>query len=177
MVTHISTRYFCMLLPNKDICKQVLNDINLFLKSYLKLEMNHKTHYYPAKFGVNFCGYIIKENKIVLRKRFIKNIKRKMKLPDFDLLNFKGHLVHADSNNFIIDILKKRLKVDGMDYIIYLASKFEDNSIRQEISLFIRKEINLVKKLFSSGYSVVNICDCVLFNLDDINKIIFKLEN
>ena len=68
MVTHISTRYFCMLLPNKDICKDILDKINLFLKRYLKLEMNDKTFYYPSKFGVNFCGYIIKENKIILKK-------------------------------------------------------------------------------------------------------------
>lgn len=176
MVTHISTRYFCMLLPSKDICKDILDKINLFLKSYLKLEMNDKTFYYPSKFGVNFCGYIIKENKIILRKRFIKNIKRKMKKDNFELLNFKGHLIHANSNNFIINILKNRLKIDGINKVIYIADKFEDITISKNIKIIIEDEINKVKELFNNNYDINMINTKVLLNLNDINKIIFALN-
>ena len=167
---------FCLLLPNKDICKNILDKINLFLKNYLKLEMNDKTYYYPSKFGVNFCGYIIKENKIILRKRFIKNIKKKMKKDDFELLNFKGHLIHANSNNFIINILKNRLKIDGINKVIYIADKFEDITISKNIKIIIEDEINKVKELFNNNYDINIIDNKVLLNLNDINKIICNLN-
>ncbi len=167
---------FCLLLPNKDICKNILDKINLFLKNYLKLEMNDKTYYYPSKFEVNFCGYIIKENKIILRKRFIKNIKKKMKKDDFELLNFKGHLIHANSNNFIINILKNRLKIDGINKVIYIADKFEDITISKNIKIIIEDEINKVKELFNNNYDINIIDNKLLLNLNDINKIIFNLN-
>ena len=124
---------FCLLLPNKDICRKLLNKIKIFLNDKLKLDLNIKSRYYPSKFGLNFCGYIIKENKITLRRRFVKNINRKIKSPNFDLLTFKGHLIHANSNNFIVSILRKILEVDGIVKVIYLTSKFEDTSIKKTI--------------------------------------------
>ena len=92
---------FCIYLPTKDECIEVLNKIKLFLKDKLDLELNNKTRYYPSKFGTNFCGYIIHENYMLLRKRCIKNIKKKLREGTLILKNFEGHLKHANSYNFI----------------------------------------------------------------------------
>ena len=95
---------FCILLPNKDIVKQTYQNIANFLNTNLKLEMNHKSRYYPSKFGINFCGYIIHENYILLRKRCIKNLKMKYKNNCLNINNYKGHLIYANCYNFLCSI-------------------------------------------------------------------------
>ena len=162
---------FCLLLPNKEICQNILNSIKIFLKNNLKLEVNSKTHYYPSKFGVNFCGYIIKENKIILRKTCIKNIKRKLYNEDFDLLSFKGHLKYASSNNFIFSILKKRLKIAGIKLTLYTASKLDDLYVYKNLKSYIRANINLVKYLKDKNYLLEDIVNISSLSLNDIENI------
>ena len=93
------------------------------------------------------------------------------KKDNFELLNFKGHLIHANSNNFIINILKNRLKIDGINKVIYIADKFEDITISKNIKIIIEDEINKVKELFNNNYDINMINTKVLLNLNDINKI------
>ena len=44
-----------ILLPNKEIANNVLNDITIFLKEKLGLTLNSKTRIFKYKQGVNFC--------------------------------------------------------------------------------------------------------------------------
>lgn len=44
-----------ILLPNKEIANNVLNDITIFLKEKLGLTLNSKTRIFKNKQGVNFC--------------------------------------------------------------------------------------------------------------------------
>lgn len=102
---------FILLLENKQIAKVILDKINRFVQNNLHLTLNEKTRYYPSKMGVDFCGYVIYETHMKLRKRSVQKIKKKVKLwnnlyknNSFDyhkfLLqynSFKGHARHANS--------------------------------------------------------------------------------
>ena len=103
---------FIFLLKNKNECKYILNKVIIFINN-LNLKLNNKTRYYKSSLGIDFCGYIIYENYIKVRKRCIKKIKRKVikwnKLYKINLLNykkfllsfnsFKGHIKHSNSYN------------------------------------------------------------------------------
>ena len=103
---------FIFLLNNKNECKYILNKVNIFINN-LNLKLNNKTRYYRSSLGIDFCGYIIYENYVKVRKRCIKKIKRKVnkwnKLYKIDLLNykkfllsfnsFKAHIKHSNSYN------------------------------------------------------------------------------
>ena len=96
---------FCILVSSKDKAKIIYDKIRIFLNNNLKLEMNHKSRYYPSNFGINFCGYIIYEKYILLRKRCIKNLKKKSKEKNFNINIYKGHLLYANCFNFIKKII------------------------------------------------------------------------
>lgn len=70
---------FILLVKTKEQAKILLAKIRIFLEEKLHLELNEKTRYYPSHFGCNFCGYVIYETHMLLRKRSKKNIKRKIK--------------------------------------------------------------------------------------------------
>lgn len=76
-----------ILMKNKDELKQVYKDITKFIKNNLKLEFNKKTNIFKSKQGVNFCGYYIKENKIKLRQKGKKKLKKKIKLLKYKIRN------------------------------------------------------------------------------------------
>lgn len=96
---------FCILISNKNKAKLIYTKIETFLNINLKLQMNNKSRYYPSKFGINFCGYVIHENYILLRKRCIKSLKKKSKEENFDINIYKGHLLYANCFNFINTII------------------------------------------------------------------------
>jgi len=96
---------FCILISNKNKAKLIYTKIETFLNINLKLQMNNKSRYYPSKFGINFCCYVIHENYILLRKRCIKNLKKKSKEENFDINIYKGHLLYANCFNFINTII------------------------------------------------------------------------
>ncbi len=122
----ISTRYFIFLLPTKKNAKQVLKLVSIYLADNLKLTLNYKSRYFPSYLGIDFCGYHIYETHILLRKRFKKNLKRKIKFWYklkcnnkflnkkylLSLNSFKGHASHSNSYNFIskIERLLEELK-------------------------------------------------------------------
>jgi len=71
---------FILFVKNKEDAKNLLEKIEQYITVKLHLKLNEKTRYYPSKMGVNFCGYVIYETHIKLRKRSIKKIKKKVKL-------------------------------------------------------------------------------------------------
>lgn len=101
---------FVIMLPTKEECRKTLELVRVFLNDKLDLELNRKTRYYPNKFGCNFCGYVIHEYHMLLRRRCIINIKRKLRKHDLKLENFNGHLVHANCFNFI-QTIKEQLAI------------------------------------------------------------------
>ena len=68
-----------VLLESKEKAIEILNKITLFLKEKLKLELNSKTQIFKNKQGVNFCGYKIKENKLKIREKGKRKLKKKIK--------------------------------------------------------------------------------------------------
>ena len=71
---------FILLLKDKEEAKYMLEKIQRFLEDKLKLELNQKTRYYPNHLGCNFCGFVIYETHMALRKRSKKVIKRNIKI-------------------------------------------------------------------------------------------------
>ena len=114
---------FVLLLKNKQEAKEILNKIKLFVNNKLKLNLNKKTDYYPNYKGIDFCGYIVYETHIKVRKRCIKKIKKKVSKWNKQYMNnrldyhtfvlcfnsFKGHISHADSFNLLNKITKELL--------------------------------------------------------------------
>lgn len=106
---------FIFLVKDKECAKDIMEKVKFFLVNVLHLELNKKSRYYPNKFGCDFCGYIIFENYILLRKRFKTKIKRKIKKWNNLYLNnkldkkkflmqwncFLAHASHSNSYNFI----------------------------------------------------------------------------
>lgn len=109
---------FVIFTKNKEEAKKYMQIIKEFLSNKLKLELNAKSKYYPSKFGCDFCGYIIYETHILLRKRFKRKTKRKIKkwnkLYNKNELNIHNiqlkwnsmiaHASHASSYNFLCKI-------------------------------------------------------------------------
>ena len=88
----------CLLRTKKE-AKEVLAKIKEFLEKELKLQLNTKTQIFKDKQGVNFCGYKINENRLKIRdkgkrklKKKIKNLKQKIK---------KGKITSKESKKYI----------------------------------------------------------------------------
>lgn len=117
---------FIFLLKTKEEAKMIFDNVSVFLKNHLQLELNSKSTYFKNKKGINFCGYRIFETHILLRNRFkkktVKNVKLWKKLKKDNKFNykkfllsfnsFKGHASHANSYNYI-----KKLEEDVMKTI------------------------------------------------------------
>ena len=67
------------LVKNKSEAKEILDKIRKYLKNNLKLELNKKTQIFKDKQGVNFCGYKINENRLKIRDKGKRKLKRKIK--------------------------------------------------------------------------------------------------
>ncbi len=112
---------FILLLNNKEECKIIKNRIEKFLDDVLNLKFNKKTNYFKGKQGVNFCGFKIYYNKIILlksnKKKMYKKVKKwnekyyKKEL-DFRHANcslqaWVGHASHATNPALVNNIKKK----------------------------------------------------------------------
>ncbi len=71
---------FILILETKKECILIKKLIEKFLHERLRLELNSKSRYYPAKMGVNFCGYRIFTTHRLLRTSSKKKIKKNIKL-------------------------------------------------------------------------------------------------
>ena len=63
----------------KEEAKVALEQIKMFLKENLELELNEKTQIFKSKQGVNFCGYKINEYRLKIRDRRKKKTKEENK--------------------------------------------------------------------------------------------------
>jgi len=105
--------------PNKKYLGELLKAIQHYLFSKLCLVLNNKTSIFPARHGIDFCGYRIWKTHIKLRKRNIKKTKRKFKkyvrLYKANKINFSriyasfmsflGYAKHSNNLNAIISII------------------------------------------------------------------------
>lgn len=77
------------LVKTKKEAKEKLEQIRLFLKNELQLELNSKTQIFKSKQGVNFCGYKINEYRMKIRDRGKRNLKKKIKYLKYCIRNNK----------------------------------------------------------------------------------------
>jgi len=113
---------FLLLSDNKNQLKDWQNKITNFLKESIYLDINtKKTILEDTTKGIDWLGYIVKLDHILIRKRIVKNFKRKLfeynqilskKDPSLELIykilattnSYFGYFSHADTFN-----LKKHL--------------------------------------------------------------------
>lgn len=88
-----------ILMENKVEIKKVYMKIKQFISEKLKLEFNKKTNVFKSKQGVNFCGYLIKENSIRLRQKGKKKLKRKIKFLKYKIRN--GEMSSKDTKKYL----------------------------------------------------------------------------
>ena len=102
-----------ILVENKEISKNILNKVIIFLEDELKLTLNSKTRIFKDSQGVNFCGYKINEKRLKIRHNSKIRMKRKLNkykkllqedkitLPDIQksIAGWLGYVKHADSYN------------------------------------------------------------------------------
>ncbi|MEG0222080.1 MAG: RNA-directed DNA polymerase [Clostridia bacterium] len=115
---------FILLLRSKEECRDMLKKITIFLEIKLELELNKKTKYYPNRMGTDFCGYVIYDTHIRIRKnskiKIKRNIRKWNKLYHKTRLDFseilrmlaslhswEGHAKHADTFILRKQILEK----------------------------------------------------------------------
>ncbi|MDR3297877.1 MAG: reverse transcriptase/maturase family protein [Candidatus Nomurabacteria bacterium] len=97
---------FILIVEGKAAAKQAFTDIKNFVGEKLKLDLNRKSHYYPARYGIDFVGYITFKDFVLLRKRakrkaklIVKHFKKSKDEDDFYLRanSWLGHAAHADT--------------------------------------------------------------------------------
>jgi len=112
---------FVVLVENKVEAREFFDLIEIFVNNKLNLGLNKKSCYYPSRLGIDFCGYIIHEDYILVRKRCIKKIKGKIKvwnkLYDKGVLDnkkfilsfnsFLGHISHANTYNLKCKVISE----------------------------------------------------------------------
>lgn len=112
---------FLFIVKTKEDAKIIKAKVEDFIHNNLKLELNHKSRYYPAHFGINFCGFRIFETHRLVRKsckkKINKNIKNWNKLWENNKLDYNqmqmsinswlGHVKHANSYKLTQKIFKK----------------------------------------------------------------------
>lgn len=101
---------FVILLNTKEECKEIKEKIQIFLDK-LKLKLNPKTTYLKNDEGVNFCGYKLFNDRIILKgknktrlKRWFKKLQRmyasdKVTLEEITrkIPSIRGYLKHCKS--------------------------------------------------------------------------------
>ena len=66
-----------ILVKDKATAIDILEKSRIFLKEKLGLELNKKTQIFKNKQGVNFCGYKINENRMKIRDKGKRKLKKK----------------------------------------------------------------------------------------------------
>ena len=101
---------FLVISPDKEYLHQLWKETADFLQDNLALSLNKKTAIFPVSQGIDFLGYRIWDNKILLRKGSITRIKRAMKRFEREiaagsadrnriravLVSWLGHAEHAN---------------------------------------------------------------------------------
>jgi len=110
-----------LMVKKKKEAKQALLKIEEYLKEELYLELNSKTQIFKNKQGVNFCGYKIKENRMKIRDKGKRKLKKKIKQLKYGIRTGKltskeakkylcghiGYIQYANIDNLIEKIFVK----------------------------------------------------------------------
>ncbi|GHV79108.1 hypothetical protein AGMMS49944_08990 [Spirochaetia bacterium] len=126
---------FLILSPDKNYLWDILGDLECFLHDELKLNLNPKTGIFPAKHGVDYCGYRIWPTHLKPRKTTVKRAKRRMKKlamlyrddPSIldhakaSLVSFMGYIKHCSGWRTTKAVLERaifiaRAKVDTIPF-------------------------------------------------------------
>lgn len=137
IVNELKVKYYVKYMD--DFILITKSKIEEFCESTLKLQLNHKSQYFPYKFGVDFCGYRIWTTHRTLRNSSKTKINRKIKAWNNQWkdkkINFKltmqslnswlGHIKHCNSYKLKLTTLKKCdfLYTDYMEYDEYIKSQ------------------------------------------------------
>ena len=105
--------------------------IENFLKEYLDLSLHPtKRIIAPLSNGINFVGYIVRPNYILIRKRVVSNLKHRIwaKTINRETWNsYMGHFKHAQSKK-LKSQLEKTMRKNGLNKIINKDGGLDDNS-------------------------------------------------
>ncbi len=74
-----------LMVETKKKAKEILIQIQTFLKEELGLELNSKTQIFKNKQGVNFCGYQINETRLKIRDKGKRKLKKKIKKLKYEI--------------------------------------------------------------------------------------------
>jgi hypothetical protein len=125
---------FILLDRNEQKLKDFEGKINLFLNTHLNLELNlNKTKLRPTNMGIDFLGYFVKPDYVLVRRRVVRRLKSKLKAGmlrvnddkcyngkiDTDkskemlatINSYYGHFGHAFSFNLRKDVYENHLGI------------------------------------------------------------------
>lgn len=140
---HYYIRYMddiIILSDNKKYLHKAKEDIGIFLKSALALDLNNKTAIRPISLGVEFVGFKIWPTHRKLKKKTLKKIKRRVKtlqkayekgLIAFDKVNasmqsYFGIMRHFNSYNFKTKLLNECVFQRGEDQ--HVQERYSQNN-------------------------------------------------
>jgi hypothetical protein len=120
---------FVCFVKDKNEAAAIYTAISDFLGDKLKLTLNRKSRYYPARLGLDFCGFRLKDGKKLLRLRS-KRRGRKIALAfaesgDIEALRrslagWMGHAGKGSSLAFRTKIFYEPLNKTGADALFSL---------------------------------------------------------
>ena len=88
-----------LMVSSKEEAKYCLEKIKNFLFLKLGLCLNKKTQIFKSKQGINFCGYKINENRLKLRDKGKRKLKKKVK--KLKSLIKKGKISSVEAKHFL----------------------------------------------------------------------------
>jgi hypothetical protein len=100
---------FVCLVPDRQTARRVYEAVEKFVDQRLNLRLNPKSHYYPSRFGLDFCGLRLHFDYKLLRprakaslRRILRNYRRggNVELLAQRYAAWRGHASHADSYTY-----------------------------------------------------------------------------
>ena len=102
----LKIKYYCrylddsiIIVKTKEEAKKALEEIKIFLKDNLQLELNRKTQIFKSKQGVNFCGYKINQYRMKIRDKGKRKLKNKIKYLKQEIKN--GNLTSKEAKKYL----------------------------------------------------------------------------
>jgi len=114
-----------IILGGRGIIKN-LEPIKIFLKTDLGLAISDKKiKFQPSRMGIDFLGYYVKPDYILVRKKVVAKFKRKIAWQKYDTQNqrlsainsYFGHFMHASTYNLRRKLFMKISATNNSNYI------------------------------------------------------------
>ena len=103
---NLHIKYYCrylddsiVIVKTKNEAKQALENIKIYLKENLELELNQKTQIFKNKQGVNFCGYKINEYRLKIRDKGKRKLKKKIKKLKYEIK--QGKITSKEAKKYL----------------------------------------------------------------------------